>query len=480
MKKVLISSIIILLASSSFANEWTRLSVDKYIDVESISIDNSQCLDKHSCYSVWVKVNVSEEDNPVGYYKSLHQFDCLDKTARLKRLIPYDKIGNQMGDYPSYDSDWHRTKPKTDETFLLNYVCSYDMMKLDENGKSTTLLKPTSIYETNVNSMVYINTQDAQGSGVIVDTDGTFLTCFHVIANANYIKIRTNKGKEYSVTGFKYINPLDDIAILTINANETFVPITINHKPINIGEKVYTISSPQGRQFTFSDGILSQKSLEQLQFTAPISPGSSGGALLNQDGYLIGIITSQYKDSQNINFALPNNYYEDKLKNPEIKNIFGQNWVDFVASNASEDQFKLYTEYAINDGNYGLLYKYLMPLTSKHEFPANMYALVGTFALIYATKEDDNLAKDDAILLYQKSISNNINLEASYSGLVMAYLLKDDSEQVFSSLAQIKISYPNSYNRFMQMIEAVIANNNEDYCRQKFSEFYAYILTKIN
>lgn len=165
---------------------------------------------------------------------------------------------------------------------------------------------------------MYIQTQDSSGSGVILKEDGTFLTCFHVIANADYIIVKLEDGSMYSVNGFKYINPLSDVAILTLDTTRKFKPIKINpNNKLKIGEKVYAISNPQGLQFVFSDGMINQYTKDYIQFSAPISPGSSGGALLNSNGNLLGIITSQYNlsDAQNMNFALPNEYYISKINN---------------------------------------------------------------------------------------------------------------------------------------------------------------------
>ena len=118
---------------------------------------------------------------------------------------------------------------------------------------------PSVIYSKNVSSVVYIQTQDSSGSGVILKDDGTFVTCFHVIANADYIIVKLEDGSMYYVNGFRYINPLSDVAILTLDTKRKFVPISINStNDLKVGEKVYAISNPQGLQFVFSDGMINQ------------------------------------------------------------------------------------------------------------------------------------------------------------------------------------------------------------------------------
>ena len=69
------------------------------------------------------------------------------------------------------------------------------------------------------------------------------------------------------------------------------------------------IGSPLGLMNTISDGIVAGfrnfKDEKFIQITAPISPGSSGGALLDRYGYLVGITSAGYLEGQNLNLAVP-------------------------------------------------------------------------------------------------------------------------------------------------------------------------------
>ena len=218
--------------------------------------------------------------------------------------------------------------------FLL-IITSFNSIKAEVKQE----ISANKIYEDNVSSVLYVETQDTTGGGIILDEEGTFATCFHIIANADYIKVKTHEGKEYKVTGYKYVNPVDDIALLTIRSNKKFIPIKYKKENnIKVGDNVYTISNPQGLQFVFSSGMINQITKELIQFSAPSSSGSSGGALLDNEGYLIGIITAQYNPSntQNINFASKISYflpYINKKKKVNSKNII---WTDFIAENSTE------------------------------------------------------------------------------------------------------------------------------------------------
>jgi len=96
--------------------------------------------------------------------------------------------------------------------------------------------------------------------------------------------------------------PLPARAVLTVSAQPT--------PPV--GTKVYVLGYPQGRDLTLSDGLLSSLVMENgqvrdIQMTAPISPGSSGGPVLTADGVVIGVAMAidATEKSQNINFAIP-------------------------------------------------------------------------------------------------------------------------------------------------------------------------------
>jgi hypothetical protein len=87
-----------------------------------------------------------------------------------------------------------------------------------------------------------------------------------------------------------------------------------------VGARVYAIGSPSGLESTLTDGLVSgvrrfegQSSGPLLQFSAPISPGSSGGGLFDARGNLVGITTAFMKDAQGLSFAIPSTLVTDLL-----------------------------------------------------------------------------------------------------------------------------------------------------------------------
>lgn len=97
-----------------------------------------------------------------------------------------------------------------------------------------------------------------------------------------------------------------------------------NSNQVEILEEVIAIGNPLGLENTSSTGVISQKrtknGFNMLQTTAPVSPGNSGGPLVNLKGQVIGIVTEQMREGQNLNFALPINYVRASLEsNTEVK-----------------------------------------------------------------------------------------------------------------------------------------------------------------
>ena len=105
----------------------------------------------------------------------------------------------------------------------------------------------------------------------------------------------------------KYNNALD-MAVNSIQRRLDPLPVYRGRKKLVRGQKVVAIGSPLGLFNSVSDGIISGfrkiRDIDMIQFTAPISPGSSGGAVLNMQGEVIGISTAGLDNGQNINLAV--------------------------------------------------------------------------------------------------------------------------------------------------------------------------------
>ena len=199
--------------------------------------------------------------------------------------------------------------------FRLN-ICLYAFLLFYSPDIYNQTLTAEQIYKKVANTVVVIHAYDynnelsKQGSGVILNNKGYVVTNYHVLAGCDRLEILHNK----EIVPYVDIIGIDvekDILILKIEAKK-FPSIKIgNSKSLNIGQRVYAIGSPLGFENTISEGIISGlRSYEEyekdfIQITASISSGSSGGAVVNDKGELIGISTLTAKEGQNLNFAIP-------------------------------------------------------------------------------------------------------------------------------------------------------------------------------
>lgn len=147
------------------------------------------------------------------------------------------------------------------------------------------------------------------GSGIMVGRDGYILTNNHVASGGSYYSVRIEDDEQIYNTDevIKYNNVLD-LAIIRIRRTLNPLPIYDSREKLVRGQRVVAIGSPLGLFNSVSDGIVSGfrkfEDVDMIQFTAPISHGSSGGAVLNMYGEVIGISTAGFDDGQNINLAM--------------------------------------------------------------------------------------------------------------------------------------------------------------------------------
>lgn len=201
-----------------------------------------------------------------------------------------------------------------------------NVSQADLSGKEKT---PAEIFKEYGDAVVFItayknNTVLGEGSGFIVDPKGVIITNYHCIEGSSTVKVRLTNGAYYDVEGALGVDKDWDVAVLMVNAkNLPSAPLGDSDK-LSVGERVVAIGNPLGLENTVSEGIISAiRGFEDngdvvIQFTAPISPGSSGGPLFNTKGEVIGVTTLYLKEGQNLNFAVPINLVKPLLKGKKL------------------------------------------------------------------------------------------------------------------------------------------------------------------
>lgn len=171
----------------------------------------------------------------------------------------------------------------------------------------------TKIYNQTILSLVTIETNKGYGSGFFV-APNTIATNYHVVEGAVYANCYVSgSSSKFKIEGYLGIDKSVDLVLLKVSElNRPKLEFADNN--ISPGQKVFVFGTPKGLPSTISDGIVSGmrdfSGRKLIQMTAPISPGSSGGPVLNSSGKLIGITVSQFSEGQNLNFAIPKNNLE--------------------------------------------------------------------------------------------------------------------------------------------------------------------------
>ena len=147
------------------------------------------------------------------------------------------------------------------------------------------------------------------GSGIMIGPGGYILTNHHVARGGRFYSVRIeNDDKVYKTDEIIKYNQVLDLAVIRINRQLQPLPVYQGGRQLVRGQKVVAIGSPLGLFNSVSDGIIAGfrkiRDVDMIQFTAPISSGSSGGAVLNMYGEVIGVSTAGFDDGQNINLAV--------------------------------------------------------------------------------------------------------------------------------------------------------------------------------
>ncbi len=177
------------------------------------------------------------------------------------------------------------------------FIIFITLAKVNSFGQSIS-----EIVERVDSSVVMVITYDVtgssvgEGSGVFVTNDGKILTNAHVIKDAYSAEVKSSIGTFNKVV-ILYKDESKDLALIQVITSNSVPPEFAFDSELKAGQRVIAIGNPLGLEKTVSDGLISgirrlENGVELIQTSVPISPGSSGGVLLNEDGLLIGITTS--------------------------------------------------------------------------------------------------------------------------------------------------------------------------------------------
>jgi len=181
-----------------------------------------------------------------------------------------------------------------------------------------------SLYEQARSAVVRVEVAETGGrassaSGVVVGPGGMIATNYHVIQDAASARVRLPNGKIFDRVAVAAVDKRKDIALLKIEA-PGLRPLALGDSDLlPVGARVYALGAPRGLEGSLSEGLVSAvrrgaevglefAGMDIIQFTAPISSGSSGGPLLDNYGQVMGLVCGYKRGGQNLNLAIPSNY----------------------------------------------------------------------------------------------------------------------------------------------------------------------------
>ncbi|PJE26294.1 Periplasmic pH-dependent serine endoprotease DegQ precursor [Pseudooceanicola marinus] len=193
--------------------------------------------------------------------------------------------------------------------------------------------------------------QNSLGSGVILSDDGYVVSNYHVVGQADEIKVVLNDRREFDATVL-LSDPQADLAILKLEGAQDMPHLELRDSDtVEVGELVLAIGNPFGVGQTVSSGIVSGLARSGtatgnergyfIQTDAPINPGNSGGALIDINGDLIGVntsILSRSGGSNGIGFAIPASLVAQVLDQAEAGNDrFQRPWAGITGQSVDAD-----------------------------------------------------------------------------------------------------------------------------------------------
>ena len=157
----------------------------------------------------------------------------------------------------------------------------------------------------------------ALGSGFFVGDGNAIVTNYHVIEGASAVGVKSTVNSLALVSSVLSVDLQHDLVLLAVSTSGP--ALRLSARSPDVGEEIIAIGNPKGLEGTLSVGIVSgvrqENAASVYQITAPISPGSSGGPVIDQSGEVLGVSSFFVTGGQNLNFAYPASYVKSLLQN---------------------------------------------------------------------------------------------------------------------------------------------------------------------
>jgi S1-C subfamily serine protease len=237
---------------------------------------------------------------------------------------PSQSLSGNSPENSSYKTNADAISSSISNDFLITKSTKFIGKTIKSESSTTRGAVDANLYKAVSPSVVLILTKVASGSGSVISNDGLILTNYHVIENSKDIAVifkplkDTQKIQDSDIKKGRVVkvDQISDLALIKIDGMpQVKSPIKLgDDSDISVGIDVHAIGHPENQNWSYSKGIISQyrpnfkwteyNQADVIQTQTPISHGSSGGPLLNDQATLIGVNSFFKKDGQGLNFAV--------------------------------------------------------------------------------------------------------------------------------------------------------------------------------
>jgi len=181
-------------------------------------------------------------------------------------------------------------------------------------ASSSAETNPQKIYRKALPSVMTLEVENQAGekfvgSAFVALADDVAVTAWHVVCDARSVWATFDDGTRVRAIGCIDKDGERDLALLKLEKGLPGRRAVLNGDLQSVATRAYVIGAPKGYGFSISDGLVSQirhvDGFSQYQVSCPISPGNSGGPVLDERGRVIGIVSWTKSDAQNVSFAIP-------------------------------------------------------------------------------------------------------------------------------------------------------------------------------
>ncbi len=275
-----------MIGSSSYSSNFSKIKAK--VNFQLLDAYNIPVLEKEMVVESGEIVHASQKQNERDYIGALYIAFADAMQIGMANFLNMENVRNEVVNIP---------KVSIPEKVAVNNVNS--------------VTKLSNVIEASLT----IKDKDSHGSGFFISDDGYIVTNYHVVANMkDDITIIDSEGNEYQNPEIINISKSTDLALLKIEATNTKSISIIDDKKINVATEIYAIGTPKGQDLsqTISKGIISSirkldESNKLIQIDASVNSGNSGGPLVDENGELLGIVSSKLSGwgIEGVAFAIP-------------------------------------------------------------------------------------------------------------------------------------------------------------------------------